>query len=252
MRARRTRGCPAAQESDGRSVRPMRQVRPARLPRCRVRLRVPVRPLCASRGARRGGRSRRRAVRPRRRPGSAGGRLRLGAPGEGMKAPQRRKLFDRIYARDGGRCVYCGAIARRPGPGVRRTPDLATLDHVVPRSKGGRLECGNLVLACRACNNERGIMDAGAFHARKARGARDRNAKSPARGTGEASSLRRRQEGSDLGGSGDDLLSRVLRHSTMGAEAFNGRVRDGIGFWAPRSSHRTGQGQCDRRERLRA
>ena len=52
-----------------------------------------------------------------------------------------------------------------------------------------------------------------------------------------------RKEGSDLGGSGDDLLSRVLRHSTMGAEAFNGRVRDGIGFGAPRLDHRTGQDQ---------
>jgi hypothetical protein len=29
---------------------------------------------------------------------------------------------------------------------------------------------------------------------------------------------------------GDDLLFRVLRRSTMGAEAFNDRVRDGIGF----------------------
>ena len=29
---------------------------------------------------------------------------------------------------------------------------------------------------------------------------------------------------------GSDLLSRVLRHSTIGAEAFNDRVRDGIGF----------------------
>ena len=28
---------------------------------------------------------------------------------------------------------------------------------------------------------------------------------------------------------GGDLLSRVLRHSTIGAEAFDGRVRDGIG-----------------------
>ena len=28
---------------------------------------------------------------------------------------------------------------------------------------------------------------------------------------------------------GGDLLSRALRHSTMGAEAFHGRVRDGIG-----------------------
>jgi hypothetical protein len=29
---------------------------------------------------------------------------------------------------------------------------------------------------------------------------------------------------------GSDLLSRVLRRSTIGAEAFNGRVRNGIGF----------------------
>ena len=46
-----------------------------------------------------------------------------------------------------------------------------------------------------------------------------------------------------LGRLGDDLLSRVLRHSTIGAEAFNGRVRDGIGFLSPRSDHRTGQRQ---------
>ena len=43
-----------------------------------------------------------------------------------------------------------------------------------------------------------------------------------------------------LCGSGGDRLSRALRHSTMGAGAFNGRVRDGIGFWARRSSHQTG------------
>jgi hypothetical protein len=29
----------------------------------------------------------------------------------------------------------------------------------------------------------------------------------------------------------------------MGAGAFNGRVRDGIGFWAHRSNHQTGAGQ---------
>ena len=32
-----------------------------------------------------------------------------------------------------------------------------------------------------------------------------------------------------LGKPGDDLLSRVLRRSTIGAGAFHGRVRDGIG-----------------------
>ena len=29
----------------------------------------------------------------------------------------------------------------------------------------------------------------------------------------------------------------------MGAGAFNGRVREGIGFWAHRSNHQTGAGQ---------
>lgn len=36
-----------------------------------------------------------------------------------------------------------------------------------------------------------------------------------------------------LGWPGSDLLSRVLRHSTIGAGEFNGRVRDGIGFRLP-------------------
>ena len=46
-----------------------------------------------------------------------------------------------------------------------------------------------------------------------------------------------------MGRSGGDRLSRVLRHSTMGAGVFNGRVRDGIGFWARRSGHQTGASQ---------
>ena len=38
-----------------------------------------------------------------------------------------------------------------------------------------------------------------------------------------------REAFSVLGRPGGDLLSQVLRHSTIGAEAFDGRVRDGIG-----------------------
>src|SRR3954447_25897147 len=52
------------------------------------------------------------------------------------------------------------------------------------------------------------------------------------------------KEGLGFGWPGGDLLSRALGRSTISAEAFNGRVRDGIGFWAPRSSHRTGQTQA--------
>ena len=41
----------------------------------------------------------------------------------------------------------------------------------------------------------------------------------------------------DLGRPGGDLLSRALRRSTIGAEGFHGRVRDGIGCIFPRNSH---------------
>ena len=39
-----------------------------------------------------------------------------------------------------------------------------------------------------------------------------------------------REEFLVLGRPGGDLLSQGLSHSTIGAEEFNGRVRDGIGF----------------------
>jgi 5-methylcytosine-specific restriction endonuclease McrA len=45
-----------------------------------------------------------------------------------------------VLARDGGRCQYCGNAAE-------------TLDHVVPRSRGGRHVWENLVAACRRCNH---------------------------------------------------------------------------------------------------
>ena len=42
---------------------------------------------------------------------------------------------------------------------------------------------------------------------------------------------------SEFGRPGSDLLSHVLRRSTIGAEGFHGRVRDGIGCLAPRHNH---------------
>ena len=50
-----------------------------------------------------------------------------------------------------------------------------------------------------------------------------------------------------FGRPGGDLLFRALRRSTIGAEGFHGRVRDGIGCrplaWATRSSeHKRGAG----------
>jgi 5-methylcytosine-specific restriction endonuclease McrA len=44
-----------------------------------------------------------------------------------------------VFARDGHRCQYCGASAEN-------------IDHVVPRSRGGRHAWDNVVAACRPCN----------------------------------------------------------------------------------------------------
>ena len=48
-----------------------------------------------------------------------------------------------IFKRDNFECVYCG------------NKKQLTLDHVVPRAKGGKDSWDNLVTACFKCNNEK-------------------------------------------------------------------------------------------------
>jgi 5-methylcytosine-specific restriction endonuclease McrA len=56
------------------------------------------------------------------------------------KAKYNRK---NLYVRDDYCCQYCG--------GKFTTADL-TIDHVVPKSKGGKLTWENSVTACKSCN----------------------------------------------------------------------------------------------------
>lgn len=58
----------------------------------------------------------------------------------------RRSTRFAIYARDNFDCVYCRQVF---------PPYGLTLDHVVPRSKGGMNDPSNLVTACRSCNSKR-------------------------------------------------------------------------------------------------
>ena len=55
-----------------------------------------------------------------------------------------------VFLRDEYRCQYCHNMFH--------TRDLS-LDHVVPRCKGGRLNWENAVTSCRACNGRKGSMD---------------------------------------------------------------------------------------------
>jgi 5-methylcytosine-specific restriction endonuclease McrA len=59
-----------------------------------------------------------------------------------VKVPYRRRApLNRrgVFARDDHRCQYCGHAAE-------------SIDHVVPRSRGGQHTWENVVAACRPCN----------------------------------------------------------------------------------------------------
>jgi 5-methylcytosine-specific restriction endonuclease McrA len=62
-----------------------------------------------------------------------------------VKVPFRaRAALNRraVFARDGGRCQYCGVPAEN-------------IDHVIPRSRGGQHVWENVVAACRPCNTRK-------------------------------------------------------------------------------------------------
>lgn len=61
------------------------------------------------------------------------------------RAVKRRISRRALFARDGWKCVYCGTAAGR-----------MTLDHVIPRSKGGDSVWENVVTACAPCNLRKG------------------------------------------------------------------------------------------------
>ena len=58
-----------------------------------------------------------------------------------LYADEREKLLAQ------GKCSYCGSL------------DQPTLDHLLPRARGGNDQPENLVFACRSCNGSKGKRD---------------------------------------------------------------------------------------------
>ena len=63
--------------------------------------------------------------------------------------PKGRVRFSRlnIYARDGDTCQYCGRKLAR---------SELNLDHIIPRSQGGKTSWENVVCSCVPCNLKKG------------------------------------------------------------------------------------------------
>lgn len=82
------------------------------------------------------------------------GRLTLPVPSvirllQYRRVPRRTRTLSRkgILARDRHTCQYCAS---------GDVPTKLTLDHIVPRSRGGATAWENLVACCFACNNRKG------------------------------------------------------------------------------------------------
>lgn len=75
-------------------------------------------------------------------------RRRRRAPGHRIDPALRRQVLQR----DGYRCQYCGAVTYHPH-----------IDHVKPRSKGGKDTLRNLRVACERCNLRKSDRDIPGF-----------------------------------------------------------------------------------------
>ncbi len=66
-----------------------------------------------------------------------------------VSVPYRSVTLNRlnVFKRDNFECAYCGSLK-----------DL-TLDHIIPRSKGGKTTWKNVITACQICNIKKGDKD---------------------------------------------------------------------------------------------
>lgn len=64
---------------------------------------------------------------------------------EARRAKKKRWWLDKKSA---GKCHYCAGFF---------SPEQLTMDHIVPLARGGRSTPGNVVAACRRCNQSKSV-----------------------------------------------------------------------------------------------
>lgn len=69
-----------------------------------------------------------------------------------LSAKERKKVHEKM----GGHCAYCGEII---------TISQMQVDHIVPISRGGADEMGNMFPACRSCNHYKSTLSVENFRA---------------------------------------------------------------------------------------
>jgi hypothetical protein len=73
------------------------------------------------------------------------------------KIVDRAKKVRYLLKHEGPICHYCGTrLATEPDKNGRPLENQVTLDHIVPRSRGGGDHLENFVLSCPGCNQWKG------------------------------------------------------------------------------------------------
>jgi 5-methylcytosine-specific restriction endonuclease McrA len=75
-----------------------------------------------------------------------------------IRVPRRGVRWSRrgVLQRDNYRCIYCGIHSgERRGNQILHKSDF-TIDHLIPRSRGGKNSWGNTACACPPCNQRKG------------------------------------------------------------------------------------------------
>lgn len=75
-------------------------------------------------------------------------KLRQRSENAGSKVEVTVEEVKALFASFDGLCIYCGAQEEPKGPTFH-------LEHVIPRSQGGRDHISNLVISCPSCNSRK-------------------------------------------------------------------------------------------------
>ncbi|GIK30338.1 MAG: HNH endonuclease [Chloroflexi bacterium] len=75
-----------------------------------------------------------------------------------INVPRRQAHWSRkgVLLRDNFVCIYCGVMPGSLSHNKVLTKDDFTIDHIVPRSRGGKDQWTNTACACYHCNHRKG------------------------------------------------------------------------------------------------
>jgi 5-methylcytosine-specific restriction endonuclease McrA len=75
-----------------------------------------------------------------------------------INVPRRRAQWSRkgVLVRDDYMCIYCGVQPGTLQKGKVVAKSDLTIDHILPKSRGGKDTWSNTACACAACNHKKG------------------------------------------------------------------------------------------------